>query len=60
MKTTILAQILFRSQIGLRPMSWKETNLSGGGDCEKVETKRLFQASWLNDFSCLRFDKCLT
>ena len=60
METTILAQILFRSQIGLKPMSWKEANCSGGRDCVKVETKRLFQSSWLNDFSCLRSDKRLT
>ena len=60
MKTTILAQILFRSQIGLRPMSWKEANRMGAGIVKKVETKRLFQSSWLRDFSCLRFDKDLT
>ena len=60
MKTTVLAQILFRSQIGLRPMSWKEANRMGGWDCKIVETKRLFKSSWLRDFSCLRFDKDLT
>ena len=26
----------------------------------KVETKRLFQSSWLRDFSCSKFDKDLT
>ena len=62
MKTIILAQILFRSQIGLRPMSRKEANRGGGvgGDSEKLETGRSFQSSWLRDFSCLRFDKDLT
>ena len=32
----------------------------GGFYFEKVEMKRLFQSSWLRDFSCLRFDKDLT
>ena len=58
MKTGILAQILFRSQIRLWQMSWKEANLRGGGG--GGETKRSFQSSWLRDFSCLRFDKDLT
>ena len=30
------------------------------GDFVKVETKRLFQSSWLRDFSCSKFDKDLT
>ena len=29
----------------------------GGGDSEKVKAKRLFQSSWLRDFSWLGFDK---
>ena len=52
-------------------MSWKEANRRGGGggggggggevgDFVKVETKRLFQSSWLRDFSCSKFDKDLT
>ena len=32
----------------------------GVGDLVKVETKRLFQSSWLRDFSCSKFDKDLT
>ena len=30
------------------------------GDFVKVETKRLFQSSWLRAFSCSKFDKDLT
>ena len=32
----------------------------GVGDLVKVERKRLFQSSWLRDFSCSKFDKDLT
>ena len=30
------------------------------GDFLKVETKRLFQSSWLRDFSCSKFYKDFT
>ena len=42
MKTTFLAQILFSSQIGLRPISWKEANRGGAEivkKCRPVDKK---------------------